>query len=1368
MGGTFAASAQSYSNLWKQVEEAQEKGLPQTVAGLADRIFRKAEREGQAGQLFKAYAVRTYYQQTITPDSIYSDLAAMEQWAVRDANPVNRAVLHTLLAQLYGEYARRNGMQLNRRTNLELTATQVPADIRRWSGRQFVQQVSAHVTAMLKEQEALLATSSRDYIPYIIQGETGRYFGHDMFRLLTGYALRALNDVKDVDTGDTTKAFIASLRQQRADAYRNKPDRQDALVLILADDYDGNVSALDSLIRIYGAQDVCAELYLSKATTLRHGRRNVEALKACDEAIARYPRYPRINELRNQRAIILKPYLFIYTDMTCYPGDSVNLTVRHNNLDGFELLTMQQGHVLSRRHFDLKRPADYMTEDSVFRFAVPTRPGKYTLQLTEKWNKDYDIGDLCVTRLKAISIGWGGKNYEVKVMDSKSGQPVGDARVEFYNANDSLLTVRTTDADGRVMLEWPASSTRRNNVVQLRATKGSDTGMALQRMGGYIDYSWQSREEENVQLLTDRPIYRPGQTIYIKGVAYRQRGDTAAVRTDAPFTVTLRDVNGKEIATTTVRTGDFGSFATQFTLPAACLNGGYTIDASPSGSRTLVQVEEYKRPTFEVTFDTLKTTYQLGDTVQLSGRVMSFSGVPVQDVLLQYRVNCSVFLYMPLRDDYRSNFELLTDSVRVGEDGRFRFPLVLKNDEVGLDGIGEDTYYRFLYKVAADVTNLSGETQSAATDIVVGNRSMTLSFAGGDGQLICKEDTTRYLHFDALNLNGQPIDVKGTYTLTKKGELAPTMQGTFVANHPTPVTQWEQLPTGEYELRLSANDSQGREVKHVTTLTLFSYYDNRPAATKEMWTYTLNNRFDASRPAQFNFGTSLADVHVQMDVFRLGKHLESRTFQLTDSVVRFEVPYKEEYGDGITYLFAFVKNGTLHQQSIPLYKRDPDRTLRLKWTVFRDKLRPGQQEEWRLTVTTPQGTPADAELLAQMYDASLDKLYSRNKVFRVSYQRFVPNMSWSSDYVRNLNVSRSFRSRSFTAPRLEYDRLYDPSGIFGMFSGAAEIPAARDMVGVRSMAFRKSVVMNDVAYAEEEEVMEEEVYDVGVHLVDPASLRTNFSETAFFYPQLRTNAEGEVVIAFTLPESLTRWNFFGYAHTRDMLTGMLKGTATASKEFMLQPNLPRFVRVGDDTSMAATVTNLTAKEITGDVRLELFDPMSDKVIARQRQRFRAAAGKTTAVGFHFTATDKYQLLGVRLVADGGDFSDGEQHVLPVLSNSIYLTETLTMPIRGNESRTFALDTLFNHNSRTATNRRLTVEFTGNPAWSAVQSLPALSQPMQDNATAYAVTYYANTLAAYVLNSTPRIKAVLDSWRQSGNKEAFLSTLQQNQELKNIL
>ena len=532
-----------------------------------------------------------------------------------------------------------------------------------------------------------------------------------------------------------------------------------------------------------------------------------------------------------------------------------------------------------------------------------------------------------------------------------------------------------------------------------------------------------------------------------------------------------------------------------------------------------------------------------------------------------------------------------------------------------------------------------------------------------------------------------------------------------------------------------------------------------------------------------------------MNVFSGDKLLESKTLNLSDTIVRFEYPYQESYGDGVFVNFCMVRDGQIYQEHARLTRRVPDKTLTMKWEVFRDKLRPGQKEEWKLTIKTPQGQAANAEMLATMYDASLDKIWNRQQNFQVFYSQIVPYSNWMSGYSGNNSFNYWWNTKSLKVPGLAYDYFVMSSGVGNVYALSESLA---DGVVVRGLAVQRKVSMTgsvtsrsnaaEVKYvpALVSEASEDVEFESGwgqtgaLGKLDetsgsemlpeaPADLRTNLAETAFFYPQLRTNEQGEISFSFTMPESLTRWNFRGYSHTKGMLMGTLDGEATTSKEFMLTPNLPRFVRVGDKTSLTASISNMTGKPQAGTVTLILFDPMTEKVISTQKQKFSLVAGKTIGVSFQFTVSDKYEILGCRMIADSGTFSDGEQQLLPVLSNKEHLVETLPMPVRGEETRTFSLDRLFNQQSKTATDRKLTVEFTGNPAWYAIQALPSLSLPTSNNAISWATAYYVNTLASFIMNSQPKIKAVFESWRlQGGTKETFLSNLQKNQEVKNII
>lgn len=1417
LGIATAARAQSFDKLWKQVEQAEKKSLPQTVIQLTSRIYQKAEAEKNSPQMLKAYTWRMKYRDALTPDSFYVSLRGLEQWIQATAKPLDRAVLHSLMAGIYADYAVQNRWQLRQRTDI---VDETPsADIREWSGNQLVQQVVQQMNESLKNTDLLINASARSYIPFVELGAASEYYRHDMLHLLGSRGVQALNNLMGIGNDSLVNRDVEGIYQSLISAYK-KPGFEDASVLVTLDylnwrqrtdrtfvpyrapkgliglTQDPYLAGLNQLMATYKSQDVCAEVYLAKAQFAVDNRQPVSALQLCDEAIRLYPGYKRIHALKHFKQEILCPSLNVNTSQTVYPGSAWQLKVNHKNLDGFTVRTyrvnlsevpeLKRGvdaefyrkhcRKVSEEHLSLLRPDDYLQKDTTFTLKAPD-DGLYLLQIVPDAKAEKDVANfLHVTRFKVLTRELPGGQYEIVTLDGWSGQPLADAVVTLYAHNGNKLDEMTTDATGKKVLTW------KKDYNQLKATKGQDTAMPLQRIyqGGYY-YNSNDLSMDRLTLLTDRSLYRPGQTVYVKGIAYEQQSDTAHVIANREYTLTLLDANRQEVTKRELRTNEFGSFTTDFTLPAACLNGMFMLQTSSPQVSTVFRVEEYKRPTFDIAFDKQEGSYSLGDKIEVKGKVQTFSGISLQNLPMQYTV--TRYLRFGWGGMQQGTEPLSSGLVTLNADGKFTLPVVLKGDQ----NPDEMAYYTF--EVNATVTNVAGETQSSSFNIVVGNRSLLLSAALDER--ICKDDSIQTT-FRATNLNGQPVTVEGTARLywmandkLPATDGKPVYTGAFTSNKHTVLDAWKTLPSGAYQLVLAAKDDQGREVTCRTKVILFSTQDTRPVVKSPVWLYESNTSFDAEHPAVFYFGTSEKDAYVMMDVFCGNKLPESQVLMLSDSIVRFEYPYKETYGDGLTLTFCFVKEGEMLQKTVQLRKRLPNKTLTMKWDVFRDKLRPGQQEEWKLTIRTPQGALARAEMLATMHDASLDQIWKQNQMLSVYYHLPLPSANWMTGYGGGSSFYCSFLSKKIDVSPLMYDRFVEEPQYtsirdeaivvgYGTTRKASMTGSVAAMPKNAALAEGKFFIRGTSNMNTEQgavaELMEEKVISSADVLEPMTDLRTNFAETAFFYPQLRTNEQGEVSFSFTMPQSLTRWNFRGYAHTQGMLTGMLDGQATTSKEFMLTPNLPRFVRVGDRASVAASIANLTGKNLSGGtVSFILFDPMTEKVISTQKQKFSIEAGKTIGVGFGFTVSDQYNVLGCRMIADGGAFSDGEQQLIPVLSNKESLTETVPMPIRGEETRTFSLDSLFNRHSQSATDRRLTVEFTGNPAWYAVQALPALSQPTNDNAISWAAMYYANTLASYIMNSQPRIKAVFDNWKsQGGTKETFLGNLQKNQEVKNII
>ena len=1148
-------------------------------------------------------------------------------------------------------------------------------------------------------------------------------------------------------------------------------------------------------IHTYPAVKTVPEAYLALAQFLQYQNNQVERLRIVREGIAGYPRYEGINQLKNIEKEILNASLSLEI-ATAYPGEQQSVKVNYKNLTGITLqlykvnlpvtsavLQNRTTHFESKyarlqreEHFSLKPTTDYLNVDTTLTIQAP-QAGIYFLKAVPDGKKGVSDGTLMnVTALKTIYRPLPDGTLELVVVDAVSGQPVSEAEVTIYTEKGGGYSPQQTyqaDKQGTLKLDFLNS-----NKYWYNAHTAADNAMPILNLWKNDYYYKESKRKEVLQLFTDRSIYRPGQTVYVSGLAYEMEKDSTRVLADKKYTVSLYDANNNETGKVEVRTNGFGSFSGQFVLPSPCLTGYFSLRVADTS--VSFKVEEYKRPTFDVTFEPVKVEYQVGDSIEVVGMAKTFAGAPVQNARVHYNISRSYAWFWRFmgRGSARWEGEAMTDA-----DGKFSVPV---HFEIDSDRRESPLWY-YTYNIQADVTDGAGETQQANLSLPLGSTSMVLNMDNLPDNLV--KEKKLEIKLTAMNLSGEPVDTPVTYQVVEmekqkdgqEKEGRKILTGTVEANKSFVPEAIYALPSGNYRLKLSAKDTQGRECTAFKNFLLFSLNDKRPPFVITDWFYQDGLEFDAASPATIYIGSSEKNVYLLYDVFAGNKRLESKRIQLSDSVISFRFPYKKEYGDGILVSMAFVKDGRLYSHNAQIMKPAPEKKLQLKWTTFRDKLRPGQEEEWKLTVLYPDGRPAEAEMLATMYDASLDKIYSAHKLdFGVDFHYVVPLTYWNTSYMRNAYLYVDFPLKRLRAVPLEYSELIIPSTgrMEAMVVGYGGSPRAT-LAGALKIRGRSAAnaVMNQEAVTDmvlQEEMVEtsaQEKVEMGsseeLAETGDIQIRENFAETAFFYPQLRT--KGEVSISFVLPESLTRWKFMGLAHTRNVDYGKIEATATASKEFMLQPNMPRFVRVGDKANIAASLMNLSDKGVKGTVRMELFNPETEKVFYSQKQKFDVKGGETGHVNFTFEVGDKYAVMACRMVADGDTFSDGEQRYIPVLTDKQWVTETVPLNVNGEGAHIFSLENLFNKHSKTASEQRLTVEFTAHPAWYAVQALPVVANPQNEDALSWATAYYAHSLAACIVKENPRIKQIFDSWKaQSGTKETFMSNLQKNQELKNIL
>lgn len=1398
--------AQTYDNLWKELEVLERKDLPKSVISEAMKIYDKAKAEQNVPQMMKAYLTAMQYRSLLTPDSLKVDMNGLEQWASQTGSMEDKAILYSILGEMT-----------------------MPADVKKGLG---------YLQASLKDKDRLLLIPVEKLRPMVRVGEASkRYFRDNLYNLLARRAIQIMQqyrwqaaakanqtnslsvDMTDMDQFVTYQfvpvsdcdltAAVMQTYQSLLKAYDTETEREGWLLTgidalnYLYRNFSGNFSndvcqqELRKWIHTYPAVKTVPEAYLALAQFLQYQNNQVERLRIVREGIAGYPRYEGINQLKNIEKEILNASLSLEI-ATAYPGEQQSVKVNYKNLTGITLqlykvnlpvtsavLQNRTTHFESKyarlqreEHFSLKPTTDYLNVDTTLTIQAP-QAGIYFLKAVPDGKKGVSDGTLMnVTALKTIYRPLPDGTLELVVVDAVSGQPVSEAEVTIYTEKGGGYSPQQTyqaDKQGTLKLDFLNS-----NKYWYNAHTAADNAMPILNLWKNDYYYKESKRKEVLQLFTDRSIYRPGQTVYVSGLAYEMEKDSTRVLADKKYTVSLYDANNNETGKVEVRTNGFGSFSGQFVLPSPCLTGYFSLRAADTS--VSFKVEEYKRPTFDVTFEPVKVEYQVGDSIEVVGMAKTFAGAPVQNARVHYNISRSyawVWRFMG-RGSARWEGEAMTDA-----DGKFSVPV---HFEIDSDRRESPLWY-YTYNIQADVTDGAGETQQANLSLPLGSTSMVLNMDNLPDNLV--KEKKLEIKLTAMNLSGEPVDTPVTYQVVEMEEQKDgqekegrkVLTGTVEANKSFVPEAIYALPSGNYRLKLSAKDTQGRECTASKNFLLFSLNDKRPPFVITDWFYQDGLEFDAASPATVYIGSSEKNVYLLYDVFAGNKRLESKRIELSDSVVSFRFPYKKEYGDGILVSMAFVKDGRLYSHNARIMKPAPEKKLQLKWTTFRDKLRPGQQEEWKLTVLYPDGSPAEAEMLATMYDASLDKIYSAHKLdFGVDFHYVVPLTYWNTSYMRNAYLYVDFPLKRLRAVPLEYSELIIPSTgrMEAMVVGYGGSPRAT-LAGALKIRGRSAAnaVMNQEAVTDmvlQEEMVEtsaQEKVEMGsseeLAETGDIQIRENFAETAFFYPQLRTNEKGEVSISFVLPESLTRWKFMGLAHTRNVDYGKIEATATASKEFMLQPNMPRFVRVGDKANIAASLMNLSDKGVKGTVRMELFNPETEKVFYSQKQKFDVKGGETGHVNFTFEVGDKYAVMACRMVADGDTFSDGEQRYIPVLTDKQWVTETVPLNVNGEGAHIFSLENLFNKHSKTASEQRLTVEFTAHPAWYAVQALPVVANPQNEDALSWATAYYAHSLAACIVKENPRIKQIFDSWKaQSGTKETFMSHLQKNQELKNIL
>ncbi|MFA6871051.1 MAG: alpha-2-macroglobulin family protein [Bacteroidaceae bacterium] len=1188
---------------------------------------------------------------------------------------------------------------------------------------------------------------------------------------------------------------------------------------------------LRRLITTYAASDASLPVYAQWVELLMDTDK-AKALQVTNQCIAKYKGAKQIVLLKNLQKKIVQPVLNVYIT-SALPGDSLLLRVRYKSLDRVKV-TLRKVHLAANdKHLDFSSAQQKEQQEWVQKHATAYRESSFTLSgATDVRNVDttftlapLPIGIYAVTvdplvkgvkpsfdllhvsNLKILYTAGVDTLSEVRVLDARTGHPIEGATVHITTSpnlkargEEKTATVASfvSDKEGRVVYPNEPFTHR------IYAAKGMDNALPFLRVYRYRygQTEEENRVEERATIYTDRSIYRPGQVVHIAGWAYQQSVKGEKVVPNKRMQVRIKDSSYQLLATLQVTTNDFGSFSVDYPLPTVMLSGTHVIEVNGASQR--FRVEEYKRPTYRVVLEEPTEKYETGDTVLIHGWAKRFSGAPLQQAKVKVEIQ--------LNSSYTQRELPILLEVETNEEGAFSFPVTIP--AAAGASLQKWPSYSTIH-LQATVVDRRGEVQPSNLDLPIGRAALSVS--SSLSATVCKERLKEEL-FRVYNANHQPLVVKGTYqlvafpvsdtpfssnsllndafdqtkvsfvslakkeydTLLRENRKVGVAQP-FTTDAPLDLSAWKKIESGAYGLLLCFTDEAGEAHYYSARFLLYSQLDSKTPVKCRGWFKVLRAEYDATHPAALLFGTSENQVYVMCRVYSGKRLLTTSSFYLSNTVQRFDYPQTDESGQPIKVEFAFVRDGELYRMDASFSKSKRSKELKLKWKSFRDLLEPGQQETWTLQIMGINQEAQKAELMATMYDASLDQLAFHTWNFTLN--RMVPYYPtiWKFSVGENARFWFHFplQLQEMEQHLLRYQtpKTIDEYPFFSAYRQPGNVRMMARAGGIRikgaaSLSNEDIVAKEEMSRFSRIEDAAEEVISTTENGAQKQSKtatppRSNYAETAFFYPHLRTDKKGEVEISFTLPEALTSWKVMLLAHTQEMEYGQLISKVVANKAFMVLPNIPRYVRAGDEVTISSAIMNRSLLVQKGKIRLELFDPATEKVVLCQKKSFEVKVAKTATVDFQFKVDGDLSLLAVRIVAETKQASDGEQHYLPVLSSKQWITEAVPFSSYQKGEISIATDTLFNHASQTATKRRLLVEVTANPLWSALQALPSLSTSTTNDVLSIAAAYYANTLASTIVTTYPRIERVFEQWEQKGGTH-HASPLQLDNDLKKIL
>lgn len=1377
---TMQVAAQTYDNLWKQAEINAQKDQPKSEIAVMKKIIAKASAAKDYGQLLAAEMRQMTLWKEISADSLSPNLKRMETEVLKVNDPALKAVRYAVLGKVY-------------------------CDMNEKKSQEFFKKA-------LEQPELLARHASTEYVPLTLKGVDGSSFNNDLLHLIGFEA-------------DSKEAYL------KLYTYYNKVGNRGAACLCaykLIEKYRQDdvrevkkskyLRTIDSLIHVYQDIPEAGELavehfrFMEGATDAKPQ----DKLNYINYALSHWGGWSRMNVLRNAQKRLTEP-MFSVEDMPLVlrPTEKkwVHLNVR--NLQNLKIsisrinitadndynaqdeatykMLLKKTTKLHQKDFSRNyygRPDYEEVKDSI-EIGGNLPLGAYLMEVTSDNTGIAPQRELFyVSNLAVMIQQLPDDRHRYVVVNATDGQPIAGAKIELYDQRYDFKTKKdkrivharlTTDENGEAYFKnvdgMVLISTNNDKFTPAR-------DIYLSRTRYY------ERKDDKIehQLFTDRSIYRPGQTVHASAISYivKKGLDASVPSKSMELNFILRDANWKQVTEQKVTTDEYGTASVDFELPKEGMTGQYSISVNGTASEYF-RVEEYKRPTFEITFPKVNEKYNWGDTVVVKASAKTYAGVPVQGAKVEYQVTRRNQLWWW---GAGSAGQLVkTDSCVTREDGTFDVEIPLEASLSGKDEADMSDFMRqarfFNFEVSAIVTDISGESHEGVMSLPLGTKPTILTV---NLPKRIEADSLKTVTFAYRNASGMPISSRLKYRIDK-GEWKD-------AEANAPVSIKEYASSASSSLVWKSGVHQLEAICGQDTLqqkfTLFSMKDTHPVEPTTEWYYQTAKTFPRDgKPVYIQVGSSENGAHIVYSIIAGNKLLEKGAWELGDSIVTLPFTYKEEYASGIVLNYSFVKQGKCYTRMMSIARPLPEKKLNIAWKTFRNRLTPGQKEEWTLKITTPDGKPAKAQLMSVLYDKSLDQIAPHSWNFSLGFYQSLPDCYWEDNLTfRSLYLNGVYPTKYYDERGLDVDKFDGKYFSYYAYMQAVELSKLERSSGRTVEAVR---VQKDELVLDEAKVMRilgskmvrvgaaapsaNKVFDVVEEMpqfaggsgsdaelfLDQVQVRENLNETAFFYPALESDNNGNVAIRFTLPESVTTWKFIGLAHDKEMRNGLLVDEAVAQKTVMVQPNMPRFLREGDKSTIVVKLFNSSDKKVSGNTRMQILDPETNKVVWQKTQNYSIDAEGSATISFDVQGLKEGVYIN-KVVAAGNGYSDGEQHYLPVLSNRELVVNTLPITLHQKGEQSFDLSKLFlnkeGKQAKGAEDAKVTIEYTNNPSWLMVKALPAISNPDEENAISLMSAIYANTITTYIQKNlsleTNRLQNQVEKLRKLQNNDGSFS------------